>query len=328
MSLWHSMRFFFLVTGLAPLAGCGALGGGSANKVALEQIAATSPHAPAARAWSPGTALARLPVEAGSVLAVREARRPFALSQEIDLGNGAGTLPWRNAITIALFKGNPGLPTAAWPGRPSASGIATELTARFPGLTMTIATTPGRNAHGAYGRAVGRRADGLRCFYGWQWIDETARDQGRPQQASLRVALCSYQYTLDQLSAMMDQLTLETLHPIALEADYASTVRAPQSPSPPRAPALQRSSTQKPEPQPAITTSPPREIATSSLQPRFLGSAPQTAPDNRRPPISITQRTPVDSIYGADNNLARAPAPEPVPQLSLVPLHSDRRVQP
>ncbi|MCI9882708.1 MULTISPECIES: cellulose biosynthesis protein BcsN [Methylobacterium] len=79
--------------------------------------------------------------------------------------------------------------------KPSRTGIAAELRARFPGETMRVVTQAHRNAYGPVGLALGND-----CLYAWQWIDLGDAGRRRPSSlfgadgaapaASMRIKLC------------------------------------------------------------------------------------------------------------------------------------------
>jgi hypothetical protein len=79
---------------------------------------------------------------------------------------------------------------------------------------------PARNAHGPIGIAVGKRADGARCLFAWQWIDDASASDSagwlqmaaslsaRSNPASLRVRVCRKDHTLDDLAAAVEAVGL------------------------------------------------------------------------------------------------------------------------
>jgi hypothetical protein len=105
-------------------------------------------------------------------------------------------------------------------GEPSERGVRNEIMLRFPDVRMHIVTRPIRNTFGPVGVAVGRRADGARCVFGWQWIAD-AREawpnqsnlnrmgtlfSSRSAPTSVRIRLCRMDGTVDQLVAMVEGL--------------------------------------------------------------------------------------------------------------------------
>lgn len=220
MMSYMKMIFLFVIASTA-------LGGCSAIRPLTQQGTASLEAwaiAPVARVVAPSAIIPLLPQQAGAITAIRYAERPLGQSREIDLATEPNASPYRNRVVIASTRGEPGQPAFAWPGRPSLSGINSELAAAFPGLAMVITNVPGRNQHGVYGRAVGRRGDGLRCLYAWQWVDEIGRGSGDVVNASIRVSLCSSTTTLDVLATYVDRMVLGP----APDLPSIRTARAPE----------------------------------------------------------------------------------------------------
>jgi hypothetical protein len=94
--------------------------------------------------------------------------------------------------------------------KPTEAGIRSELASQFPKMTMQVVDRPRSNAYGSYGLAVGRWANGTRCIYTWQWIDNLKSNlssEGGP--ASVRIRLCRNDVTLDQLASNIDRLQID-----------------------------------------------------------------------------------------------------------------------
>lgn len=169
-------------------------------------------------------ALTMLPPEAGSVVRVRERHFANGTRQDIVL---RGDQYGENVIEVsvrtqdAVQGTGPGLLQI---GPPSERGVRGEIIGRFPNMSMHIVTRPLSNALGPFGVAVGRRGDGARCAFAWQWISD-AREVwpvrgggfGRvgalfaaDAPASVRIRLCRTDATVDQLVSMIEGLATGT----------------------------------------------------------------------------------------------------------------------
>jgi len=171
---------------------------------------------------------------------VRQRSYANGFGQEITLRGGAGK--GTNGVEITVADGTRGGPALAPLAKPTQAGIKAEIAARFPGLAMQIVTQPRGNAYGPYGLAVGRRSDGSRCLFAWQWIDDvragatgagrsiwTAASQAAP--ASVRVRPCRSDATLDQLAAHVDQLTVDLTRRSAQPETLESAAPGPKLPA-------------------------------------------------------------------------------------------------
>lgn len=146
------------------------------------------PSLPAAA--RPGRAALELP-GAGPVSDVAQNSARDGYSQRITFRDDP-----RGVAEVSVRNGEGGSGPALAMAKPSRTGIAAELRARFPGETMRVVTQAHRNAHGPVGLALGND-----CLYAWQWIDlggDAARkrpsalfgsDPGAPA-ASVRIKLC------------------------------------------------------------------------------------------------------------------------------------------
>lgn len=154
-----------------------------------------------------------VPSEAGGVLRIRERHFPNGTRQEIVL---AGGTMGENVVEISVRTSGGGDAPRGWLqiGKPSERGIITEAANRLPGMKMHVVTRPLNNAFGPIGLAVGRRADGQRCLFAWQWIEDMglgAAGRGLAMLApatpgSLRVRLCRNNMTLDEMAGLMEAL--------------------------------------------------------------------------------------------------------------------------
>lgn len=171
----------------------------------------------------PGAAaLAQLPAAAGRVVQVVERRYADGLAQNIILEGGRATRG-ENRIEVALRQKPEGATaTDNLVPLPATSdvAIASEIEARFAGMRMETVNILLQNRYGPYGMAAGRSANGERCIYAWQWIDDIA-DPGKsgtpglasalispPQPASLRVRLCRSGASADQIAALINDLVI------------------------------------------------------------------------------------------------------------------------
>ena len=112
--------------------------------------------------------------------------------------------------------------------KPTEAGIRTELAEQFPDVDMKVTGRSARNTYGPYGFAVGRRADGARCLYAWQWVEDVQPRLGKTEAripGSVRVRLCRADMTFDALAASIDQLKLVPDGRAAAVASRAPDVR-------------------------------------------------------------------------------------------------------
>jgi hypothetical protein len=169
-------------------------------------------------------ALMMLPPEAGAVMRVRERHFANGTRQDIVL---RGDQYGENVIEVsvrtqdAVQGTGPGLLQM---GPPSERGVRGEIIGRFPNMSMHIVTRPLSNALGPFGVAVGRRGDGARCAFAWQWIEDArevwpARGGGFGRMgalfaantpASVRIRLCRTDATVDQLVSAIEGLATGT----------------------------------------------------------------------------------------------------------------------
>lgn len=217
-----------LVSTLAlALAGCGS--GFDDNFSARQQrgspeltpVVAGGGYGPGGGTQDFSDALMLLPQEAGRVTRIRERHYPNGTRQDIVLAGGAAG---DNVIEVSVRTHDaPGRTMGGQLlqiGEPSERGVRNEIMSRFPDVRMHIVTRPVRNQFGPIGVAVGRRADGARCVFGWQWIADAreawpnqsnlnrvgALFSSRNAPTSVRIRLCRMDGTVDQLVAMVEGL--------------------------------------------------------------------------------------------------------------------------
>ena len=164
-----------------------------------------------------------LPIDAGAVTRIRE--RHFANGSRQDIVMGWDAYSKAENILEVSIETAPariGGFDILQIGKPSERGIRTEILARFPKTPMNIVTKPMQNAFGTFGLAIGKQANGNRCIFAWQWIDDIrsvgqnrsgfsklgSLVSGRAAPASVRVRLCRDNMTVDQLASYMEALHL------------------------------------------------------------------------------------------------------------------------
>jgi hypothetical protein len=172
----------------------------------------------------PGTAaIVELPAGAGMADQVRERIYGNGAYQQIRLDgpapHGANIIEAAVQTDATPVRRDLAVPLA----KPSEGGIRSEILARFPDLRMQIVGKPMENGFGPFGLAIGRYADGTRCIYAWQWIDdfrETSRGQssfsrladawskksGTP--ASVRIRICRPDSSVDELASFVQGLNM------------------------------------------------------------------------------------------------------------------------
>ena len=209
------LRVFTLCLFAVALCGCSASRPGDGKKLSfgeLEQLAAASVRDSNASAGeAEQSALAKLPVEAGRVVRVSRAGSADGIQQQIELDSRvAGLGP--SMIDIRVRTSDRAvLDQPINMAKPTEASIRAELSTRFPRMAMQVVERPHHNNYGPYGLAVGRWANGARCIYAWQWIEDLkiAGASQAPSPASIRIALCRNGGTLDLLAGMVDQLRLD-----------------------------------------------------------------------------------------------------------------------
>lgn len=166
-------------------------------------------------AAGPAGAILMLAPEAGGVLRMRERHFRNGTRQEVVMAGGTSG---ENVLDVSVrTSGGENAPRGELQiGRPSQRGIAIETAARFPGMRLHVVTRPMSNAYGPFGLAVGRRADGERCIFAWQWIDDINSANGRSAgfatllgggaPASVRLRMCRSNMTLDEMAGFMEAL--------------------------------------------------------------------------------------------------------------------------
>ena len=184
-------------------------------KVSLDQIAQAGPNkyrdsnaSADARIQQP--AFATLPPEAGRIVRVSHKRSVEGVRQEIFFDQPAPGLE-ESGIDLRIRTSNAvALDEPLRMTKPTEAGIRSEMSSQFPKMIMQVVDSSRSNAYGPYGLAVGRWANGTRCIYAWQWIDNLkSKLSGEGGPASVRVRLCRKGVTLDQLASNVDHLQID-----------------------------------------------------------------------------------------------------------------------
>jgi hypothetical protein len=168
-------------------------------------------------------AIMLLPEESGALKEIKERHYPNGTKQEIFLDSGksgAGDNILEVSVQTAAPRDGRSADLQLW--RPTQQGIRNEIIGRFPDVRMNIVTRPSANSYGPVGLAIGRHAGGASCVFAWQWIENIRDPQrqaggfslfgqalsGKTNNASVRIRLCSKQYTADQLVAQIESLRM------------------------------------------------------------------------------------------------------------------------
>jgi hypothetical protein len=219
MRIRISPRAAMALSVVAALAGCSSAPSYIAQADITQSIGPTSQVQPA-RGADFSLALAQMPEPGGTVTDIREQFYSNGVRQEISLGGSVASFG-QNKLTVAVQTASS--TTGAknlqiW--RPAEAGIKQEILARYPQLDMQILTQPRHNALGTFGLAIGRNANGVRCIFAWQWIDDinnpgassTLSQLGSlgssAQPVSLRINLCRKDATVDDLAMAAEGLAL------------------------------------------------------------------------------------------------------------------------
>ncbi len=156
--------------------------------------------------------LASLPPAAGRVVVVRRTSYVNGVGQEIVL-EGPHAMVGENRITVQALttsrtdaRGQTGEELKF--ATPSDTAVAAEIERQLPGMAMTIAGAPERDADGSIGYAMGSKGR-LSCIYAWQYLAqerplsffEGISDTG-VLPISVRVRLCREQ----PLAVLIDEL--------------------------------------------------------------------------------------------------------------------------
>ncbi len=216
------LRHSFLLAGLAALglAGCARENANyRANDLGSGFVSGSGVIATPV---STGSAAAMLPPAAGRVIGISERRYADGISQEIVLGSDRSS-HGENRIDIAMRlnpQGDQVYDNLIPLQKPTDADIASELEARFPGMDMQPVNVLLQNRYGPYGLAAGRRGNGERCIYAWQWIDDMSGPASprlsslgnailnQPQPASLRIRLCRTGVNADQLAGLVEGISV------------------------------------------------------------------------------------------------------------------------
>ena len=211
---------------------CFALAGCATSDPARRDPVVTGAIPETVAVEAPSSLLFELPAEMGVVAQVRERAYANGFRQEIALKGGERG---ENVVDISI-EGPAGGAGALQVSRPSEGGVRGEIIARFPGVAMRIVTKPMSNAAGPFGLAIGKAADGTRCVFAWQWIDDMRAPGGggaagfaslvssRAAPASVRVRLCRRNVTVDELAGLVQQM--RSAGPAAVDRVLAGGARA------------------------------------------------------------------------------------------------------
>ena len=157
--------------------------------------------------------LLQLSPEAGPILQVRERDTANGFHQDLVLAYAKEGHP-ENRIEVDVIT----KPKEKGAGKPTEAGIRSEILSRYPGIPMKIVLKPKENGLGTFGLAIGVRGDGARCMFAWQWVDDLrdargnrsgfAKMMARSTPASIRVAMCRRDMTLDALASVVESLSV------------------------------------------------------------------------------------------------------------------------
>jgi cellulose biosynthesis protein BcsN len=159
--------------------------------------------------------LLQISPEAGPILQVRERDTTNGFHQDLVLAYAKEGHP-ENRVEIDVIT----KPNQKGAGKPSEAGIRSEILSRYPGVPMKIVLKPKQNGLGTFGLAIGVRGDGARCMFAWQWVDDLrdaranrsgfAKMMARSAPASIRVAMCRRDMTLDALANAVESLSVSS----------------------------------------------------------------------------------------------------------------------
>lgn len=337
------MKPLLLLAAAATLAGCQQI---SVDRAFVGRVDAPASILSPLAANAASEPVLSLPVEAGGVLRVREQHFRNGTRQEIVL---AGASSGENVLEVSVrTSGGDEAPHGMLQmGKPSQRGIAMETAARFRGVPMMVVTKPMSNAFGPFGLAVGRRENGERCVFAWQWIDDIRGESGGlgalmsgAAPASVRLRMCRNNMTLDEIAALMEGLRrgdragidrlvrmdrrrldgrgpmVAAAAPQAFVAPMAATLEsAVPKPAPVVVPQVVAQPAPPPRPRPTVATR-PRETArarparTPAPAPAAAKSAASVA---QAPTWSVAAPVPAGPRYmapvGADVTSSARPAP-------------------
>ncbi len=113
-------------------------------------------------------------------------------------------------------------------GPPTESSIRNEILGRFPDVRMNIVMRPMRNRFGSFGLAIGRHANGARCIFAWQWVEDLREHTpgvsnftkfgalmgNRALATSVRMRLCRTGMTVDQLAGYFEGIRVPSRAPV------------------------------------------------------------------------------------------------------------------
>lgn len=166
---------------------------------------------------------------AGRVLKVRERHFVNGTRQEIVLDGGPGVYG-ENVIDVSVRTSGVKTTNSRMleMGPPTESAIRSEILGRFADMRMNIVLRPMRNRFGPFGLAIGRHANGARCIFVWQWVDDLREHTpgvssfakfgalmgNRALATSIRMRLCRMGLTVDQLAGYAEAMRVPARAPV------------------------------------------------------------------------------------------------------------------
>jgi hypothetical protein len=194
-----------------PLAACSSSSSEPARYSAIDTTPISVIAASPTQTGSQG--LLQISPEAGPILQVRERDTSNGFHQDLVLGWAKEGHP-ENRIEIDVIT----KPAQKGVGKPTEAGIRSEILSRYLSVPMKIVLKPRENGLGTFGLAIGVRGDGARCMFAWQWVEDMrdargsrsgfAKMMGRSTPASIRVAICRRDMTLDALATLVESLAI------------------------------------------------------------------------------------------------------------------------
>ena len=299
------------------------------------------------------SAAATLPQNAGRIIEVSETRFSDGVSQQIVLA-GDRSAHGANRIDVAfrLQAENDVVSENKVPmSRPSETGIAREMEQLFPGMEMQTVPVLLQNAYGPYGLAAGRRGNGERCIYAWQWIEDGGNTSGvlrnpafavfqGPMPVSVRIRLCRANASADQLAAVAGELAIggvrRTSAPVAARGGDALSAATGGSGAGYDGYQLPRALTEEPLPaNDGFVARPARRRAAYHAPPRtrrharrfYAEPRPEAAVYNQPPqqqPYSPQPYAPQPQQYPPQ---AAYPVQQPVQQMYAPPVYAPQQQQ-
>ncbi|MBV8851316.1 MAG: cellulose biosynthesis protein BcsN [Methylobacteriaceae bacterium] len=196
-----------------PLAACSSASSPAPTLFSAVDPTPVSSVAAVAPIQAGASGLLQMSADAGPVLQVRERETANGFHQDLILAYAKEGHP-ENRIEVDVVT----KPKEKGVGKPTEAGIRSEILSRYPGVPMKIVLKPKENGLGTFGLAIGVRGDGARCMFAWQWVDDLrdaratrsgfAKMMGHSTPASVRVAMCRRDMTLDALAGLVESLSV------------------------------------------------------------------------------------------------------------------------